>query len=820
MVTSVGEDVGGDSEFTELRCCIGYYPLAGISDRLGMNVRDSGLAPDIPLGPFEGALITAYAASKATRLHARRDCPRLRTDHISELKVPLNAVSIERMCDDCARWGRWVPPETAAGIFLEVVSGYELPYELESYTEPDPGDLVTGKEITDAAALLRRGEYPSSEGLGEVGEQVDEDQWDAFRAARDLRDSQIIPKWCSAAESLMNAAEKVARYPWLKPWASKRLDQKAAHAEMLRRQAAQLLDSRALITASEAYRMPQPALPVGDRALTVLGSTSEVRRALESLWYDWHHQVSYGWLMPHEYDHLTHRLLERLGNKRKGRDELSALSRELQSDWADTALAAAASTENESDQLILTTIRLPERERDGRRRPLTHQLTKWEIGVLVVFGVAADWATRTFLLKVPQVVAERMLADDSSMINKVSPDHSEDAISFESLLARSADERLKEAGHGAFLPGVLDDTPVSQRRVVSLPEVRALREVLDEHRQLFIVCSVVNGIEIIPLVKVEERCKKGWSGVLVAEAGDLPSGLFASQLGEATTTHAEDENDDASARVWDNKYLSSEHPEFGGHLGDAAGERKLRWMHNRRDDIRLLERNSRIFALAKGMHDLRMLDHESDSGIPAVSREVWLALLLVRDYPDLQPFQPRDPEDRWNGGLGLPLGILADVQIYTTNADPRIIGKGHSPFCQHARDRGVRHDDFLLTLEAVMRRSDLDWCSNCGGYAMRRLSDEQISYYRVAHRLLDIDQTLTRELDGQGSQQVDLAGTNVAFDEISQWLYGGHERWQDADTWRVQDVVRELRGKAERLAGYRRDGWPNTGSVVQLKPKR
>jgi hypothetical protein len=45
------------------------------------HVRESGLTPDIPLGPFEGAPITAHAATgKTARLHARRDCSYLRTN--------------------------------------------------------------------------------------------------------------------------------------------------------------------------------------------------------------------------------------------------------------------------------------------------------------------------------------------------------------------------------------------------------------------------------------------------------------------------------------------------------------------------------------------------------------------------------------------------------------------------------------------------------------------------------------------------------------------------------------------------------------------
>jgi hypothetical protein len=719
---------------------------------LGVNVREGGLTPDIPLGPFEGTLVPAYAAAKAGRLHARRDCPRLRTDHVSELKVQLNEISIERMCAECTRWGRWALPGTALGMYLEIVSGYGLPYQLDSYTEPDLDDFVTDREIADAAALLHRGEHPSSEAAGDAGEQSDEDEWDAFRAARELRDSRIVPQWCSAVESLMEAAEKVARYPWLGPWAGKHLNLKSKYAEVLRQQAAQLLNPGALIVASSAHRMLMPEAPDDDTAFAALGGSSDVRRALQSLWYEWQLQVSHGWLVPHEYDDLLIRKLgERLGNKRKGRDELNERARQLLNTWAHAAVAA---TEHEckADQLVVASIPPGDRERDGSRPPLGRQLTKWELGILIMFTVAADWATRTFLLKVPLAIADRILADDSTLSCARSAGDPSDKNAYEDLLVTSGDARLAKAGHSAFLPGVLDDTPVSQRRAVTPSEVKALREALDERRQVFIVCSVTNGVEILPLAMVEQRCKTGWTGILLAEAGDLPSSLFAPQLSAQMPGNADDENGDISSSVWNDRQLPSEHPEFGEHLGGAAGERKLRWMHLRGDDIRLLERNFRIFTLARGVHDLRMLDYESDSGVPAVPRDVWLAVLLVREHLSLRPFWPGAAEDAWNSGLGLPLSVLADLQIYTTNADPKIAGKGHSPFCQHAPGRGVRHDDFLLTLEEVMRRSDLDWCSNCGGYALRRLSDEQISYYRAAHRLLDIDQALTRELDGQYGQ--------------------------------------------------------------------
>ncbi|MFI9389568.1 hypothetical protein ACIG53_01685 [Streptomyces bauhiniae] len=70
---------------------------------------------------------------------------------------------------------------------------------------------------------------------------------------------------------------------------------------------------------------------------------------------------------------------------------------------------------------------------------------------------------------------------------------------------------------------------------------------------------------------------------------------------------------------------------------------------------------------------------------------------------------------------------MAAVQLYTTNASPLIEGKGHSPLCRHAHERAVVAGDDLLTVADLMERTDFDWCSKGGGYAMRRLSDTQLS---------------------------------------------------------------------------------------------
>ena len=537
------------------------------------------------------------------------------------------------MCGQCARWGRWARPGTALGLFLQVFFGYGLIEELNSYTEPDPDD-VTEQELAVAAMALR------------AGERSTDDEDDAVREARELRDSQVIPGWCAAVASLLEAADVVARYPWLRSWAGKRLDLKNRYAETLRFQAARLVDSAALITAAAADRIPQPEFPAADPAFAVLGSTSETRGALLGLWYKWHSAVCDGWLLPHEYGFLEYKLDECLGNKRKGREALRARARELLDDWVNSILTEAALHENEPHRLVLVTIPAAKTP-DGRREPLREKLTHWEFGVLVNFTVAADWTTRTFLVRVPSLIAERLITGHLGLKCAECPGEPGDETAYAGLLEAWADDRAIEAGYGAFLPGSLDDTPVSGRRPVTLAEVRALRDVLDDRRQLFVVFSLSNGLEVLSLPRVEKRCHDGWHGILLAEAGDLPPSLIEPWVGEIKAI-AEDGDSSASEVWWSTRTRTPDHPGFGEQFGATAGELALR-RHIWPDDDHDLDRSLRVLALARGVHDLREIDDDRDPRTRAMPWPVWHALLAT-DHLDLRPFLPPDPDSRWATG--------------------------------------------------------------------------------------------------------------------------------------------------------------------------
>jgi len=589
-----------------------------------------------------------------------------------------------------------------------------LVHNLSQYAAADPdGDgEPTESEVAQAAERL----HAQAQKIADDPD-IEEADDGSLREAINMRDA-LAMDWCWAAKSLLDAAGPVGRYPWLQKWAGERLDLKRQRMETLSQRAAQLLDHDALVAVAAAAQMKQPELPVREPAFAVLGTQREIESALLGLWYEWHRRVSHRTDKPDTQWYLSYSLGDRLGNKRKARDALRRRAAEMLTSWAEESLATAARQETGQDRLVLATISAKDSQDRGPVF-LHEQLSPWEIGVLIVHTVAADWATRTFLLRVPPLIAERLLADQSTLTSAECAGDPADTGAYATVLASAAATLTKEAGHGAFLPGTLDDTPVAERRRVTLAEVRALRGLLDERRQLFVVCSANGGVEVLPLDQIEKRCENGWSGILLAEAGDLPLALIEpafTQLGEASAGDSGDTRE---------RYVHLREKEFGQYLGVDAGMRLLHRRLGGSDDARL-ERDLRILTLARGMSDLRQLDGGYDS-LSLVPWAVWRAL-ITDAHINLQPFRAADSEGPREGALALPISLLANVQIYTTNADPRVEGKGHSPFCRHARGNyeGITRDYDFMTVADLLRGPEPDWCSQCAGYALRSLNSTEV----------------------------------------------------------------------------------------------
>lgn len=777
------------------------------------------LTPDVRLGPFEGTPLTAYAAvGRTARLHANPTCNRLRTDTPRELQVSLDASTIARMCTECASWGRWARPGTALGLFLEEFRGIGMAYELGFCLGPDPDDPdPTVREITEAAAVLRQGE-PSSDEDGDY----DEAAWTAYREAKDLRDSIVVPAWTLAAGSLLEAAGRAARYPWLFPWTAKRLDRKAQYTETLRRQAVALISEEALITAAVVDQEGEPDLPVDDLAFAILGGHAAAQRALSGLRREWRSRVRDGREPPGYFSYLGYDLT---GNKRKGRELLNSRKNEMLDAWAERLQAEVTPALQGPRKLILATM-LVGTDPDEPRWSIEKALGFWDIGVLLMYTRAVDWASRTFLLSVPTVVAERLLRHWSSLKASECQGDPDDTQSHESILRSAVAAKGGENGAGAYLPGTLDDTPVGQRRIVSLAEVRVLRERLDHGSQLFVVCSAAGGVEVLSLSRLERRCEDGWLGILLAEAGDLPDAMIAPLIADsvlpepgAEDTPADEDNVEDGFERWRTGGREPRDSDFGAHLGMDAAARELQRFHRWPGVRGKADRALQIMALISGVSDLRSIEVEyTGPGEQAVPHAVWDTLLLPLTRVDLLPFHPRDDDWPYHSGFGLPLGVLADIQVYAKNADPRTMGKAHAPFCQH--DHGVTLDTHydLMTLTEAMQFPEEERCSKCGGYALRRFSKTQVAYYRAAHILLGVAESLDQELRGHRGRQADLDAITERLTELSPWgrPYSGPLDPDDAEN--VATVIQDLKAKLQTINRYRQAARPDSGAVIEFRP--
>lgn len=674
------------------------------------------LSPQVPLGPFTDAPVTVWSApGKAAKLHASEHCSRLRSDRVTVAQLPLGAV-VQRMCPHCAAYGRWARAGTGLGLFLDALTGTGLLYELDRYAGPDE-DTRTDDEVLRTAAVLDRVPRSDQGGLDDEEGEEDEEE-DDWREVQDARSERTLAfeQWRSAVASLHRAGRLLAPFPWLRPWAQVLLQHKASHAALLQRQAAQLVSRDALLVAA-CVAVDVPDLPVQDPALAVLGAPAVVAQGLTSLWRRWSRRSVTSWEHPREHSYLVQYLTEGMGGRRKGRDGALACASLLVDAWTQAAQEGAAGVWGE--RTVLARLPEPRPERPSQRaETFLQHVSEWELGVLASWGVDADWERLTLTLRVPEPVAARLLSPGSAL--SCSP-----ADQGGTPEPAAAPELLVE-------PRVFDDGPIAERRPVTAGHLRALRALAPNADQLYLVVSATSGPEVMPLSTLEKRVRTGGRYVIVAAAGDLPDEVLpppGEPAGEADLAE--------NGSVWPPRVHDPQHPDFGRSLGTAEGERVVA----RLSRSSLGHKDSgfalRSLALARAVADLRALEgryDENSNRRGPFPRDVWHGLLAMEQL-DLEPFMPVNA-DQYNDGSGLPLGVLARVQVYTTDAGGQFQGRAHSPGCAHQRyDRGLTSEYDLVTVEELLHTERFDPCSKCGGYAIRRLSEAQVAYYRAAHQL-------------------------------------------------------------------------------------
>ncbi|MEU2791740.1 hypothetical protein [Streptomyces sp. NPDC007100] len=756
------------------------------------------LSPEVPLGPFANAPVEVWSTpGKAAKLHASEHCSRARTGRMAASELPLGE-AVRRMCPRCAEHGQWARPGTGAGIFLEALTGLGLLYELERYAGADE-DTRSDDEVRQAAALLNRlprGEHENqgepqepggseelggsekSDGSEELAE--DEDDWHEVQEAHSER-ALIFGQWRDAAASLHRAHQLWAPFPWLRPWADAGLRQKAAYVALLQRQAGQLVSRDALVVAACAGAMEAPDLPVEDPALAALGASATVRSELASLWRRWNGRAASSWEHPREHRYVAHHLTDGMSGRRKGRDAVLGCAYQLVSTWTAAAEVAAVGEYGERTLIARLPERRPER-RPGHDESFLHDLSEWELAVLASWGMDADWERLTVTLRVPEPVAVRLTSSGSALPCSLPEDVVAEPVA---APAQSVE------------PGVFDDGPIAQRRPVTAGHLQALRTVSRDADQLYLVLSAVNGPEVMSLSELERRVSSGERYVIVTAAGGLPEEVLPQWHEQVEATDSPE-----PGSVWPSRSSDPEHPDFGRSLGITEGEQVVARLSSLGGRSRGADVALRSLVLARGVTDLRVLEGTYDEigyRRNVFPNDVWHGLLAMEQL-HLAPFRTV-PEDGSRGGSGLPLGVLARVQLYTTDAAGKFQGRAHSPDCAHQRDeRGLTRGYDLVTVEEMLHAERFDPCSKCGGYATRRLTEAQIAYYRAAHRVHECARKVrwalgNRELAGDCASLVAKVKEWSDRKPADEWFEAGSQivRWHHA----VGELYRQARELVE-----------------------
>lgn len=737
---------------------------------------DRALTVDVPLGPFQNHPIPVFSAKgKNSKLHARLTCTRLRADGAVSSEVSLDSDTIGRMCSSCAFHGDWGRPDSGVGLFLRALGGVGLLYQLQRYTEADPDDAVEQEEVERAAELL------STESVANEDEERDDEDWEVRDDAERLRES-VVSAWRDAARSLHLAQATVAAFPWLVDWARPKVAVKEQYLETLRGQAALFVTPAGLLAAAAAATMDKPELPSTESVFAAIGDSTEVARRLREMWSGWQIKARSSRDLPGYYL-FTHDAVHGIRQSRKGYAEARVAVGRLLASWEVEArrIASGAST----GTTVAVTVHLPEIQEDDTYRQHRHEkglltgLDDWMIGVFLVHLNGADWGNRRLTICVPQLIADRLLSRSSRL-------HCEPATASPETVAAVVDA-------SPLGPGVFDDTTVHQRQPLTADHLRLLRSLRTAVDELYIVFSTDGGTEILPFLELERRAARGWRGVLVASSADLPAALvepWSCEVGQ----QPEDQD-----RWWPERMRNADDPPFGEELSLNSGAQRAAWAVFG-DETWERERNLRLLAVARGVPDLRSLDsgYTRDGRSRGLPSAVWHGLLAHGRNLDLEPFEAPGDSRGKRGGSGIPLGVLANVQVYAANADPRFQGKGHSPFCSHTHERGVVASDDLLTVADLLSDKDFDWCSKCWGYAIRRLSDVQLAHYRAAHKLHNIAQQLDPDRGGYDPGRLEQLTEQLR--ELEKWDPDGEDRFYTEDSHRWRGIVRELlaRGHSTR----------------------
>ncbi|WP_433698713.1 Shedu anti-phage system protein SduA domain-containing protein [Nocardiopsis sp. CA-288880] len=716
------------------------------------------LSSDIPLGSFEGVPLRVYASDSDDLLHTSPDCAEPSCEATDGRHVPLTSTLVGKLCLYCSV----IPgggPVTAVGLFVTaVLTVLRTSTRFMDEIDEEGPDEPWAEEEEGEGPWEGADRYPASE----------EESTPLRELAEDM--------WLTSVSLLQLLLDAVTRYPWLEPWAQPTVTAMNKETEDRRQAFADLVESSDLLEAAAAF-LVRPELPVDCTGFEGL-EAGKVRNTFENLRDSWERTAEHH---PGEFsiNSLTDAL--RIYVPDEAGEEARESFREIVEGWFGEVRTTVGRFASFGESWVLLTF----------PRPWLHP-GDWWTGTIATYSAASDWRKGAALLRVPELVARR-LAEESEKrgITCVELTRSTDTDGT-ALLSELLRPNNFESTH-VLTPGVLDDVPVHERRLLSVEDAALLSSSDPLSCHPYIVFSATHGTEVLYPAALEERCRHGWEGVLLAGVSDLPTALVSPLVEQATARSDARSGEPLTGRNRDHA---------GDVLGWQEGETWLKlYSRDRNSSIDLM---ARLLLLARTAPDLRDF---AEANSRAFHRSGLNHALLSLHRLDLDPFRPlgsplfdRGAPNKRGPGLGLPLGHLADVQIYSTDMRQQLSRMGHAPGCQHAPTR-FGHGFSLMTAHELMTITPGRWCSTCGGYAVRRLDREQLTYYRVAHELYGLWIGVNQWADRLDSlSKGDVIRSLAELDELASTPFdprmdrSARERWNGA--------VREIRIRGERVLRY------------------
>jgi hypothetical protein len=336
-----------------------------------------------------------------------------------------------------------------------------------------------------------------------------------------------------------------------------------------------------------------------------------------------------------------------------------------------------------------------------------------------------------------------------------------------------------------------------------------------------VVFSMESGVETITVDTAAQRIADGQHLMLLTALDEIPTAFLTAWAGSQPPAKAMTGYDGAPAHPVIKLVRESDSVELDRILAEG---------YLVQDQFRSFSPATlRMIAVARGIGDLRHLPADSGENNGYVDWQVVRAALLT----DLSVamFMPddmtglKDRDWHWDGVSGLPVGPLADLQVYGSNLNGRWQGMSHTLGCQH-RGRGgadrFADDDQMMPLWQYIHISRDNRCSKCGGRSVRRPTALQLTFYKdmeaLASALQDVSKAARGKRDriSHGLKDEERAEITATLKRIEDaWCRREYPDYlSQPEEERLTDLIEEARGRIGDV-GFPHAG--NTGSAEVLR---